>query len=64
MDNGYCVGSTELSTGSHLDFRLYVTAAGLYDKVVEDYLDSEIEDCLNLNDMSGTRYPAGSISYH
>ena len=41
-----------------------VTAAALYDKVVEDYLDSEIEDCLNLNDMSGTRYPAGSISYH
>lgn len=45
-------------------YKVCVTAAALYDKVVEDYLDSEIEDCLNLNDMSGTRYPAGSISYH
>ncbi|MCI6676956.1 MAG: peptidoglycan DD-metalloendopeptidase family protein [Clostridiales bacterium] len=59
------VGSTGLSTGPHLDFRLYLTSSNaIYNKVSGDYLDPITGDYLNPNDMSGTRYPGASIQYY
>lgn len=57
-------GNTGLSTGPHLDFRVYISAAyATYDKVAGDYVDPMTGEYINPNDSSGTRRPCISITY-